>query len=83
MPIKMPNKKNRPTQAKQIEKAKKIVEKQEVRRIGFDFPAKTLDEFKVAVSMRKEPSMTSVLITMMDNYSDNVRKEKGLARLSD
>lgn len=66
----------------EIDKVRKIVEKQEIRRIGFDFPDKLICEFKIAVSMRREKNMTVVLKNYMTKYCDDLKKEKGLSELA-
>lgn len=58
-------------------------QKPDTRRIGFDFPVKLLNDFKVAVSMKGAPSMTAVLIELMESYSEKVKKERKINKLSD
>lgn len=67
---------------KEVAKSKRIVEKPAMRRIGFDFPDKLIADFKVAVNM-KGKSMTEKITEWMVSYCEEVKKEKGIARLSE
>ena len=78
--MKVPARTNRKN--KELEKSKRILEKPEIRRIGFDLPDKLLNDFKVAVNM-KGSSMTEKIGEWMNEYCEAVKKEKGLSRLSE
>ena len=77
--MKVPARLNRKN--KELEKSKRIVEKPEMRRIGFDLPDKLLNDFKVAVNMNGT-NMTAMITEWMEHYCATVKKENGLDRLS-
>lgn len=78
--MKVPARANRKN--KELEKSKRILEKPLIRRIGFDFPDKLLNDFKVAVNM-KGKNMTEMIAIWMTEYCEEVKKEKGISRLSE
>lgn len=66
---------------RELEKSRRIVEKPIMRRIGFDLPDKLIKDFKVAVNMN-HATMTEMIEGWMQAYCEEVKREKGLDRLS-
>lgn len=78
--MKMPPNKHKRKNA-MTAKLKKIVEKPVMRRIGYDLPDDLIVEFKAATSMN-ETSMTAMIKHWATEYCNQVKKERGLDRLT-